>query len=530
MSSPNSASGSGGFLGCFCRPKHVEDTGVAHASSSNGSGSRSIPHGGSERSRVVATASQSSLPPRHSSTRTNGSTGSSKQQIIRPNKHSVNNADIPLIPSPPSDDATPLMSNRKVGGGTSGNSSSSSRTMPPSLLTQPKTSSKQNTMNIREGTKIMIVKKPETARPPPSAASQAPTLTDTVTAAEHPSMIPPEDNDGMDAVEGTPNSSQQQSQRKAVSYYPNHVQDNVKVMREYYEQQAFLSSGSRSSYEGDATETTVEDEDLTESSAAPEDWRSNSSSRQPHSLRVDCHEDPYESAYAVWYHKGLLKWRPKSVTHAESSSAVAVSFPDHSNATTTTTTAVNQKDNQGDNAMVATTAPDQTNDTNQNKNDDDTATSQRSLLEKFRSTTTKTTTHTCTNCQKDLSSLKTISVVKCMQCNQELYCSVFCRGNDRYSHSTVCPAQQPTASRSPEETWTTNTVTTPPSRRNVPTPGSSSSVVVVLDESASASRTNSYKKSRQVPMVSLFGHHSTATTTTTDTTLSARRLTTEFRA
>ena len=598
----------GGFLGCFCRPKHLEDTGVYTASSTtNGTtASRSIPTvTGTERPRTGAATS--TLPPRNSSGSSNRQNGT--KHIIRKSHNGDVHRESPLIPSPPSDDATPLISNRKVGSGGGGggggsgsssstnilslptshssSSSSSSQALPPSSKPKPKKS-----MNIKEGTKIVLIK----AEKHPSTttgnhqehhqmqSSASPWST------EHP--VRPNDDDDTETEASnatTPPEASSSSSRKSVSYYPNHVQDNVKVMRDYYEQQAFISSagtssGSRNNSYEDMTESTVED--ITESSSAMDDLLAISNSNQPTLLRVDCQNDPYESAYAVWYRQGLLKWRPKSVPHSErptsqeeDSSAFGFDLPKNDETNTSNVDLVIvpaassqqpiQKyatelspninvENKVENDIIHNHKQNDLSTATMTSNEKDDITTSRSVLEKYRSSTTKTVS--CQNCQKDMSSLKTIQMIKCTHCQQELYCSVFCRGNDRYTHSMACPAQPPSSSsssvQSPAVAMSTTTTTTmnttatmtPKQSRRYDTHENGSSwsntAVDVLDEN-STSRSNSYKKSRQVPMVSLFGvtHHlstsgstnsgmnsqKTSSTTNMDTTLSARRLTTEFR-
>ena len=598
----------GGFLGCFCRPKHLEDTGVYTASSTtNGTtASRSIPTAtGTERPRTGAATS--TLPPRNSSGSSNRQNGT--KHIIRKSHNGDVHRDSSLIPSPPSDDATPLISNRKVGSGGGGggggsgsssstnilslptshssSSSSSSQALPPSSKPKPKKS-----MNIKEGTKIVLIK----AEKHPSTttgnhqehhqmqSSASPWST------EHP--VRPNDDDDTETEASnatTPPEASSSSSRKSVSYYPNHVQDNVKVMRDYYEQQAFISSagtssGSRNNSYEDMTESTVED--ITESSSAMDDLLAISNSNQPTLLRVDCQNDPYESAYAVWYRQGLLKWRPKSVPHSErptsqeeDSSAFGFDLPKNDETNTSNVDLVIvpaassqqpiQKyatelspninvENKVENDIIHNNKQNDLSTVTMTSNEKDDITTSRSVLEKYRSSTTKTVS--CQNCQKDMSSLKTIQMIKCTHCQQELYCSVFCRGNDRYTHSMACPAQPPSSSsssvQSPAVAMSTTTTTTmnttatmtPKQSRRYDTHENGSSwsntAVDVLDEN-STSRSNSYKKSRQVPMVSLFGvtHHlstsgstnsgmnsqKTSSTTNMDTTLSARRLTTEFR-
>ena len=598
----------GGFLGCFCRPKHLEDTGVYTASSTtNGTtASRSIPTvTGTERPRTGAATS--TLPPRNSSGSSNRQNGT--KHIIRKSHNGDVHRDSSLIPSPPSDDATPLISNRKVGSGGGGggggsgsssstnilslptshssSSSSSSQALPPSSKPKPKKS-----MNIKEGTKIVLIK----AEKHPSTttgnhqehhqmqSSASPWST------EHP--VRPNDDDDTETEASnatTPPEASSSSSRKSVSYYPNHVQDNVKVMRDYYEQQAFISSagtssGSRNNSYEDMTESTVED--ITESSSAMDDLLAISNSNQPTLLRVDCQNDPYESAYAVWYRQGLLKWRPKSVPHSErptsqeeDSSAFGFDLPKNDETNTSNVDLVIvpaassqqpiQKyatelspninvENKVENDIIHNNNQNDLSTATMTSNEKDDITTSRSVLEKYRSSTTKTVS--CQNCQKDMSSLKTIQMIKCTHCQQELYCSVFCRGNDRYTHSMACPAQPPSSSsssvQSPAVAMSTTTTTTmnttatmtPKQSRRYDTHENGSSwsntAVDVLDEN-STSRSNSYKKSRQVPMVSLFGvtHHlstsgstnsgmnsqKTSSTTNMDTTLSARRLTTEFR-
>ena len=600
----------GGFLGCFCRPKHLEDTGVYTASSTtNGTtASRSIPTvTGTERPRTGAATS--TLPPRNSSGSSNRQNGT--KHIIRKSHNGDVHRDSSLIPSPPSDDATPLISNRKVGSGGGGggggsgsssstnilslptshssSSSSSSQALPPSSKPKPKKS-----MNIKEGTKIVLIK----AEKHPSTttgnhqehhqmqSSASPWST------EHP--VRPNDDDDTETEASnatTPPEASSSSSRKSVSYYPNHVQDNVKVMRDYYEQQAFISSagtssGSRNNSYEDMTESTVED--ITESSSAMDDLLAISNSNQPTLLRVDCQNDPYESAYAVWYRQGLLKWRPKSVPHSErptsqeeDSSAFGFDLPKNDETNTSIVDLVIvpaassqqpiQKyatelspninvENKVENDIIHNHNQNDLSTATMTSNEKDDITTSRSVLEKYRSSTTKTKTVSCQNCQKDMSSLKTIQMIKCTHCQQELYCSVFCRGNDRYTHSMACPAQPPSSSsssvQSPAVAMSTTTTTTmnttatmtPKQSRRYDTHENGSSwsntAVDVLDEN-STSRSNSYKKSRQVPMVSLFGvtHHlstsgstnsgmnsqKTSSTTNMDTTLSARRLTTEFR-
>ena len=598
----------GGFLGCFCRPKHLEDTGVYTASSTtNGTtASRSIPTvTGTERPRTGAATS--TLPPRNSSGSSNRQNGT--KHIIRKSHNGDVHRDSSLIPSPPSDDATPLISNRKVGSGGGGggggsgsssstnilslptshssSSSSSSQALPPSSKPKPKKS-----MNIKEGTKIVLIK----AEKHPSTttgnhqehhqmqSSASPWST------EHP--VRPNDDDDTETEASnatTPPEASSSSSRKSVSYYPNHVQDNVKVMRDYYEQQAFISSagtssGSRNNSYEDMTESTVED--ITESSSAMDDLLAISNSNQPTLLRVDCQNDPYESAYAVWYRQGLLKWRPKSVPHSErptsqeeDSSAFGFDLPKNDETNTSNVDLVIvpaassqqpiQKyatelspninvENKVENDIIHNHNQNDLSTATMTSNEKDDITTSRSVLEKYRSSTTKTVS--CQNCQKDMSSLKTIQMIKCTHCQQELYCSVFCRGNDRYTHSMACPAQPPSSSsssvQSPAVAMSTTTTTTmnttatmtPKQSRRYDTHENGSSwsntAVDVLDEN-STSRSNSYKKSRQVPMVSLFGvtHHlstsgstnsgmnsqKTSSTTNMDTTLSARRLNTEFR-
>jgi hypothetical protein len=334
-------------------------------------------------------------------------------------------------------------------------------------------------------------------------------------------------------------TNQQQQQRRAVSYYPNTVQENVKLMRDYYEQQAFIPtpSGSRS-YE-DLTETTV-DEDNTESSNLDNDDITKSNT-----LRVDCQNDPYESAYAVWYRKGLLKWRPKSVPHNELPIVLSSSGQEHrlftfdENENHTKDIPTVTQSHSVDLIVVDVSQPknntvQQNDEDTKSKNEDmDEVAKTKSLLQKYRNSSSHHTL--CINCQKDMS-LKTIQIVKCIHCQQELYCSLFCRGNDRYQHSMTCPAQQQqkqSKSLSSLETIKATTIPTTPNRNKH----------VVLDENDISSRSNSYKKSRQAPMVSLFGpngsgdknknsngHHLVVPSTTTGTVLSARRLTTEFYA
>jgi hypothetical protein len=175
-----------------------------------------------------------------------------------------------MIPSPPSDDATPVMNNLRKRGGKKGSTSSLLQNSPPESLLAPSFASNGELKVAEDEGGLLFT----------NASSDSSFMKPT----------PSEDSNGSN------------SRKSRTSYYPNHVQDNIKAMRDYYES-AFTSPTPRPSME-DATETT-EEEDITESA------------NEATLLRVDCREDPFESAYVVWYQKGLLKWRPKSMPHRE---------------------------------------------------------------------------------------------------------------------------------------------------------------------------------------------------------------------
>ena len=238
-----SKSSSSSWLGCLCRPQHPDATGVA-----------------------VAPRSLMDPPPKVPPTTTTESVRPSRVAFVpKKNPSHLRNdpqQQIPMIPSAPSDDATPVMNNlRKRGGSKRG-----SPLLPPEpLLTAPFQAAEEEGLLF--------------ANPSSDSSFMKPTVSE-------------ESNDSKGSRKSRP------------SYYPNHVQENIKAKREYYEQHAFTSPRLPC-----AAEDTTESTDVTDSTDAD-------ALTEP-TLRVDCQEDPFESAYVVWYHKGLLKWRPKSMPAAE---------------------------------------------------------------------------------------------------------------------------------------------------------------------------------------------------------------------
>lgn len=250
------------------------------------------------------------------------------------------------------------------------------------------------------------------------------------------------------------------------SFHNTHpVQENVKAKLEWFEH-AFSSPQSQTPEDTteDSTETSTDDVRLIRQVPSCGD--------EP---VVDCENDPYERGYAVWYRKGLLKWRPKSVMEEEARAAAnaAVLSTPEVDASATTATALfreatlekNDHDNQvhsrvelseseatKDDASATTTKdciglmgveisvfplsaekssisvpPEKA---LHDQEADDAAT----LLFKYRNKVEKT----CAACGKDTSFI--IKQVRCMHCKEELYCSIFCRGNDRYKHAVSCSA------------------------------------------------------------------------------------------
>jgi hypothetical protein len=531
----NGNSGSS-FLGCLCRPQHPNDTGVVTGSAaqsmtnSKGVVSSSSTTKATNRSIPTNNSREHEKPPKQPQTKV--------KLPIRPSINSHNNSktgrDIPMIPSPPSDDATPLTSNRKSmnGGGGAGGSGSNSNYNTSMLSTAEIPSNNKSQRNL-----LMMNKKKKNINQGQYDAS--PADMNKIVLQEIGTSVPAPIDTPTDTTETTHDAGDMddtnQPHRRVVSYYPNNVQENVKLMRDYYEQQAFVQtpSGSRS-YE-DATETTV-DEEVTESSNVDND-----DITKKNALRVDCQDDPFESAYAVWYRKGLLKWRPKSVPHSELSSGQHPMFNfddseksdiNHINGDPVTAVPMETQSESID--LIVVDVPvashimtstdidmDESKSTKLEHMDDVAMT--KSLLQKYHNSSSQHML--CVNCQKDMT-LKTIQVVKCIHCQQELYCSLFCRGNDRYQHSMTCPAQHQQKSFSSPESIKSTTQQNTPNR----------SMHVVVDENDISSRSNSYKKSRQAPMISLFGPNNSSSnsktnldaSTSTTTGLSSRRLTTAF--
>jgi hypothetical protein len=256
------ATKSNAWLGCLCRPQHPDDVGVA-------------PQRPVQSTRSVDEAPSGKPPPIPIKASASSSSGSSRkssnhQRVAFVPKHR-SDQQIPMIPSPPSDDATPVMNNLRKRGGKKGSALSLLEKSPPESLLAPSLSLNGELKRADDDGMLFT-----------NASSDS--------------------SYGIMKATTSEESNGSSSRKSRTSYYPNHVQDNIKAMRDYYEH-AFTSPTSRPSME-DATETT-EDEDITESTSAEE------------LLRVDCHEDPFESAYVVWYQKGLLKWRPKSMPHRE---------------------------------------------------------------------------------------------------------------------------------------------------------------------------------------------------------------------
>ena len=201
------------------------------------------------------------------------------------------------------------------------------------------------------------------------------------------------------AVTGSGEPLPQQARKK----HP--VQENVKAKMEWFESAFGAPPGDAASKpkthgikhtEGlDVSET----EEMTESEVGL--VRSGSDSE---TTVKDCDNDPYEYAYKVWYQKGLLKWRPNSI----------VPDPDEGG-----------KDLMMDSSTIR--------EISLSPSDDDAAL----LLQKFHQ---HGKIQNCATCGKDTS--LQIAMVPCNYCTLPLYCSVYCRGNDRYKHAATCAGSQ----------------------------------------------------------------------------------------
>jgi MYND finger len=359
-------SAGGGFLSrlFLCRPRHPEDTGV--------------------------------LIQRNSSKAANLEKKKSKE--------------FPFLPSPPSDEATPITSNRK----SFDNGCSSIRT---------KNSSIPASTRLHEVT---------TANSP---------------SADFMGELEASVKEKKSSVNGASGENKKDGRKSYPSFHNTHpAQENVKAKLEWF-QHAFSSPQNQ---RPDTTEST---DDLTEN-YADEDFLIIRQVPSGDEAVVDCGDDPFERAYALWYRKGMLKWRPKSVAAEVDAGSVNAA------AKTGNEVEVNQVAESSEIARgeAADTIADEitTGDSIDliivereegtlpvekstpfvplegalNKmNEDDAA-----LLMKYRNKVDRT----CAACKKDTSFV--IELVRCLQCKEELYCSIFCRGNDRYNHAVSCSA------------------------------------------------------------------------------------------
>jgi len=270
------------------------------------------------------------------------------------------------------------------------------------------------------------------------------------------------------------------------------VQENVKAKMEWFESAFGAPPGdaavSKPKTHGikhtevlDVTET----EEMTESEVGL--VRSGSDSE---TTVKDCDNDPYEYAYKVWYQKGLLKWRPNSI----------VPDPDEAG-----------KDLMMDSSTIR--------EISLSPSDDDAAL----LLQKFHQ---HGKIKNCATCGKDTS--LQIAMVPCNYCTEPLYCSVYCRGNDRYKHAATCAGSRRSTvpwkaadaenkeshqehsleeSASPEKRG--KMIQPPPAAEAVvqataPTPTTPSLVGLNTEAESTPSKQRSMATTQRAPMVSLF--------------------------
>lgn len=344
----------GGFFSkfCVCRPQRPEDTGVL-------------------------------VPPQSVST---SAAETKKGKKSFKSAYGKKLREVPMVPSPPSDEATPTTSNRK---------SVDKR--------------EQHDSNGGDPTSTRLLKLVHVKNSPSCFIDELEASSANDSAAEAAGG----------AIDG---------RRKSYpSFHNTHpVQENVKAKLELFEN-AFSPVSQLES-----TETT---EDLTENSDT-DSFRKVRPTPSWDEPVVDCDNDPWEPAYALWYRKGLLKWLPKSVmAEHEVEIATAAKVLISEDAVASIPAALSD-DGIDDLATVkpSTESPEKSflveKLTPADGNVDDAA----AMLMKYRS---KPAT-ACANCGKDTSS--TIELVRCGQCKQEVYCSIFCRGNDRYNHATRCRA------------------------------------------------------------------------------------------
>jgi MYND finger len=405
MARPSEVEKGGGFLSRLfsCRPQHPADTGVVvneqtRDKLSNGSAHR----GGTTAIREPSANVKSTEDGKVLKTMT-----STERKAA---KNGTTPRDLPamLTPPPPSDEVTPITSNRKSPHGNK--SMLSNSTSAADRLEQVLSG---GSTYGREGL------------PPVDFIDE---LESSIQQA---------------ATETSENSLA--SDRKAYPTFHNTrpMQENIKA-----KQQLFEGTYTSANNPVDATESTA---DVTETSIGGMDDLNVQQIPSSNEKIVDCENDPWEGAYAVWYRKGLLKWRPKSVDVAPSVSATEDEV-DISGSSSLDLVIVDPAESVTNPAQSANGE-----DVSTNEETDETA-----LLRKFRS---KPADKVCANCGKDTS--LTLELVRCVQCKQDLYCSLFCRGNHRYKHAPDCTplqSQQKHSRPAPSPL-----VKSPPSTGNGPT-------------------------------------------------------------
>lgn len=367
----------GGFFSKFfspCRPQRPEETGVAVSNSSSRQGEAAA---SAEKKKKSVNAIKGSSQKKKSK---NAAT-----------KSGANAArDIPLIPNPPSDEATPITSNRKS-------------------LDQQQGDKKHSTT---------------------SSSMTASTRLEQVVSAKSPSSNFIDELEAS-VKEAATSGNNNRGAKPYPSFQNNYpVHEKVKAKHDWFEK-AFASPP-------DVADSTESTEECTENSTGETDdfriLRPVPSGDEP---IVDCGNDEWEHAYAVWYHMGLLKWRPKSVVAeneaapvnvASSSLAAAkVEFIEEPEDVIATEGSIDLEIVERKESLAVEKAEPVESVAKEAVDD-------AVLLMKYRS---KPAT-ACANCGKDTSF--TIELVRCLQCKQDLYCSVFCRGNDRYNHAVSCSA------------------------------------------------------------------------------------------
>jgi hypothetical protein len=381
MARPSEAERGGGFLRKLfaCRPQRPADTGVVVNEQTRDKLSTVSAPNGTTATREPSANVKSTEDGKVLKNRTSTERKSAKNGAPR---------DLPamLTPPPPSDEVTPVTSNRKSphGSKTMLSNSTSAADRLEQVLSGGSTHGKEGLPPIDFMDELE------------SSIQQA-------------------------ATETSENSLA--SDRKAYPTFHNtrHLQEKIKAKQQLFEG-TFTSANNNPV---DVTESTA---DLTETSMSGTDDLNVQHIPSGNEQIVDCENDPWEAAYAVWYRKGLLKWRPKSVEVAPSFSAVEDEV-DISGSSSLDLVIVEPTDSVT-NPIQSANGEDVS--AKEETDDDETA-----LLRKFRS---KPADKVCANCSKDTS--LTIELVCCVQCKQDLYCSLFCRGNHRYKHAPDCTPLQ----------------------------------------------------------------------------------------